>query len=204
MNRSLPWHRYWTALLLVLALATLPGCISAKQWERLRAHSTATIFSTVIGGLAVVIGGPIGLAVAGGAVLGGVAIDHVLEPEPEVVVRTVTTVVQLQPEAADGTQAKPVVRTFVDEDPDKLPDAIDLGKKLGGEQLGWIDRTWKAIKVLGIVLAILVAVGALLLHHWRGVLGFLCYLPGALWRAGAKGAEAIQKLRKKTDADRTP
>src|SRR5689334_17363144 len=93
-----------TRWLLVLLLATTPSCITAQPWARGPAHAPATFFAATRGAVAVVGGGPFGLIVAGGGVLGGVVIDQALEPEPEVHVRTVTTLVEWPPPLPDGTQ----------------------------------------------------------------------------------------------------
>lgn len=208
MKRAQPWHRYWTALLLVLALALSPGCISQKQWENTRAHLFATTFAALLGGLAAVITGGTGLLVFTGGVLGGTVIDQALEPEPEVHHEKTTTVVQLAPPAPDGTPQKPRVDTYTTKADGstshdgargdlKLPDPARLLRDLPPQLTGWEKFKGALVEVVWAVVILALLVAALSNDKLRGrIFGVLGWLLGAIGRGAAKGAQAAgKKLR---------
>lgn len=196
------------ALALCLALPLLPGCISAKQWERARAHGTSSTFAAVLGGVGVALGGWVGLAVFGTGVLGGVVIDQALEPEPEVHHEKTTTVVQLAPPAPDGTPQKPRVDTYTTKADGstshdgargdlKLPDPAKFVGNLPEELTGW-ERIKRALAVIAWWGAgLLVLVAALSNDRLRArIFGVLGWALGALGRGLAKGATAAcRKLK---------
>lgn len=175
------------ALVLCLALPLLQGCITAKQWERFRAHGTASTFSVVLGGLAVAIGGMVGLAVAGGGLLGGVMIDQALEPAPEVHVKTV--VVQVPPPLPDGTPAKPVVNTYQCESGSlKLPGGFEVPTPA----VAWYERLWIALQVVWWVF-----VAFFILSHAKLRGALLGVLRWSWEAAGRKATALISMLRPK-------
>lgn len=73
-------------LLLVLA-----GCISDQQWRVLKSHALETGTATVFGAIAVFVGGPIGLAVAGAGMGVGAAVGEIARPPAQVLEHTKTT-----------------------------------------------------------------------------------------------------------------
>jgi hypothetical protein len=202
---ELDWNEARMLLLaawVLVMLALVPSC-SSTQWGRFRAHSSGVAVGVVAGGAAVATGGTAGLLLAVGGLCGGVAVDQALGPEPEVVTRTVTTVVQVPPPAADGTPAKPAVATFVDNHPGEVPQGLDFAGKLPGSPLSWIDRMWKAIQVLGIVLVGIVAVLYLLLHPkvllaiFRGAFT----IGSATWARASLAIRTVRKSRIRPDAE---
>jgi hypothetical protein len=132
-------------LLLTAVLAS--GCISAERWQSAKAHIAGVGVGVILG---IVSGGTSVLAYAGVGLLGGVAVDQMLEPDPVEHVRTVTTVVDHPPPQADGSPSKPVVHTYVNKDPSQPP----AGLKLPGgwdnlpDPLSWWEKVWKGIQVV--------------------------------------------------------
>jgi hypothetical protein len=187
------------ALSLLLTFS-LSSCITEQQWHRFRSHSTATLFSTVFGALAVVVGGPIGLIVAGTGVLGGVVIDQTLEPEPEVRTRTVTTLVEWPPPLPDGTQPPASVKTYVDKNPSEAPAG---GLRIPGmpnlPPPSYWERVWTALKVLGVLLVFVPVLIWLLRHPFvRAALwGAVCWVAGVVWHTGARGVEKLREARER-------
>jgi hypothetical protein len=191
------------ALALLLVFGT-SSCISEQQWHRFRSHGTATMFSTVMGGVAVAIGGSIGLVVAGAAVVGGIVIDQTLEPEPEVRVRTVTTIIEWPPLLPDGAQPPPLVKSYVDKNPSEAPS--------GGYRLpnlpnmpapGYWERVLSALKFLGALLLVVPLALWLLRHPMvrAAVWGAVCWVASFIWHTGAKGVAALKAVRQKKPTD---
>lgn len=161
MNGS-PFRR---GFVLGLTLALLLCSCSTTQFQRLKAHGAAVGIGLAGGALAVATGGTAGLALAGTGLAGGVMADQALEPEPEVHVERVTTVVQVPPPLPDGTPAKPRVQSFVDRAQTPAPDNLKLP---GGFQVptpvGFWDRVWLALQVVWWVCVASAAIVFLLTH----------------------------------------
>jgi hypothetical protein len=193
------------ALLIVLLL---PGCtITAKQWERFRAHGTASVFSLVMGGLAVALGGPVGLAVGGGGLLGGVLIDQALEPEPTVIVKKTTTVVQHPPPLPDGTPQQPRVDTYTTQDDGETThDGARGNLKLRAptnlpsvpEVFGWWEQTKRILGHVAWALAAVVLLTAALSNDWlrRKLFAFLASAAVSVPRGFTALGRAIAERRK--------
>jgi hypothetical protein len=182
-------------------LLALPACsISAKNWDRTKAHLAANTTSAVFSLGAFALGGLPGVLLFFGGIVVGCVVDTTLEPEPEVVSKETVTVVQVPTPLPDGTPRKPRTDTFVTTGGGargdlKIPGPS--GFRDLTEAVSWWEQVKRALQfTFWVVVAMLVATAALANDKLRAKVLSLLRWVVSIGGVGLKaGAVAVAKLR---------